>query len=146
MCHPLSLKTKNKTICQKKPSEKCNRAQNSSPQLHTIYMEGEERSKSEKMQLYLEERNHQMFLKNPTFNSHLSRSTYLHHDDGGRYLPAGVEVESDVLVGPHLLREPARHHLGQGLLLGLGLAGKLGGAVAEAGDVVLAFLEKGKAV
>jgi hypothetical protein len=52
-------------------------------------------------------------------------------------MPARVEIERLATIGQNLFCQPAGHHLGQGLLLRLGLPGQLGAAVAESGDVVL---------
>ena len=62
---------------------------------------------------------------------------YLDHDDWRWDFTTGVEVERDVPVCLDLFCESSCHHFGQGLLLGLGLTGKLGAAVTETGDVVL---------
>ena len=62
---------------------------------------------------------------------------YLDHDDWRWDFTTGVEVERDVPVCLDLFCESAGYHFGQGLLLGLGLTGKLGAAVTETGDVVL---------
>ena len=69
--------------------------------------------------------------------SQFSILSHLHHDDRRWYRATRVEREFDVLVRRDLLCESSRHHLGQGLLLGLSLTGELGGTVTEPGDVVL---------
>ena len=61
----------------------------------------------------------------------VAEADVLDHDDGGRDLPARVEAEGDAVLRGHLLREPARHHLGQSLLLRLGLSRELRAAVTE---------------
>mmetsp|Transcript_7419 Transcript_7419/g.11195 ORF Transcript_7419/g.11195 Transcript_7419/m.11195 type:complete len:256 (+) Transcript_7419:638-1405(+) len=60
---------------------------------------------------------------------------------GGGQGPGVGEPEVDHALDLHLLGEPAPHHLGQGLLLALGLAGQLGCAVTEPRNVLLHLLD-----
>ena len=62
---------------------------------------------------------------------------HLNHDDRRRNFAAGVEVEGYLVVRGDPLGEATGHHLGQGLLLGLGLPGQLGATVAKSSNVVL---------
>lgn len=64
----------------------------------------------------------------------------LDHYHWRRNFATRVEAERHLPVGHHLLCEAPSHHLGQGLLFGLGLPSKLGAAVAETGNVVLQSL------
>jgi len=58
-------------------------------------------------------------------------------EHGRRQLAHVGEGQAHDGLALHLLRQPAPHHLLQRLLLGLRLAGQLGGPVPEPGDVLL---------
>lgn len=61
----------------------------------------------------------------------------LHHDDGRWDGAAAREIERDYLIVGDFLGQALGHHLGQGLLLGLGLAGEFRRSVPESGNVIL---------